>query len=273
MSAPRASKPRPDDRRNAGEAQAAAPGAGAGRPGAFARAEVDLPEGCLPCVWMSAGLVAYKLCEREYECDGCPLDAALGGPHPWAELRGAGRARFDVRGDRRYSRSHVWVRALGRTRVRCGVDAFAGRLLDQVSAVVLPAVGTLMRRGEPACWLVDDGEPIAIASPLDGTVVRANDDARREPARVASQPYDDGWLFDLEVAAADAPDAQLLDVRAARLDTARDLRSLRRHVAHRARAAQRRVGPTLRDGGVPIARPRGFLGRDAYHRLVQHFLR
>ncbi len=39
----------------------------------------DLP-GVLPCVWMSAGLVAFKLCDREGECEGCPFDRAMQDP-------------------------------------------------------------------------------------------------------------------------------------------------------------------------------------------------
>lgn len=36
----------------------------------------------LPCIWMSAGLLSYRLCDREYDCEHCPLDAALRGAPP-----------------------------------------------------------------------------------------------------------------------------------------------------------------------------------------------
>jgi len=29
------------------------------------------------CVWMDAGVVNYKLCDRAFDCDRCPLDQAL----------------------------------------------------------------------------------------------------------------------------------------------------------------------------------------------------
>jgi len=29
------------------------------------------------CVWMDAGVINYKLCDRLYDCDRCPLDQAL----------------------------------------------------------------------------------------------------------------------------------------------------------------------------------------------------
>lgn len=29
------------------------------------------------CVWMAAGILSYQLCEREFDCDQCPLDKAM----------------------------------------------------------------------------------------------------------------------------------------------------------------------------------------------------
>jgi hypothetical protein len=29
------------------------------------------------CVWMASGVVTYKLCEFEYNCEACPFDQAL----------------------------------------------------------------------------------------------------------------------------------------------------------------------------------------------------
>lgn len=40
----------------------------------------EMPPGVLPCVWMSAGLVAFKLCDREGECESCPFDRAMRSP-------------------------------------------------------------------------------------------------------------------------------------------------------------------------------------------------
>ena len=29
------------------------------------------------CVWMRAGVIRFWLCDRDFDCDNCPLDAAL----------------------------------------------------------------------------------------------------------------------------------------------------------------------------------------------------
>lgn len=45
----------------------------------LAQGDRPISQPLLPCVWMSAGLVAFKLCDREGECEGCPFDRAMQG--------------------------------------------------------------------------------------------------------------------------------------------------------------------------------------------------
>ena len=115
-----------------------------------------LPEGALPCVWMTAGMVAYKLCTRDYDCENCPLDVALRGadnvsrvetgagthPAPVTGEKQSTSARWDFPADRRYHACHSWVLPLSGRRVRCGVDAFAAHLLGQVTSVVFPTAAS-----------------------------------------------------------------------------------------------------------------------------------
>jgi hypothetical protein len=79
---------------------------------------------------MSAGLVRYKLCDRDFDCERCPLDAALRGDAEWREAEPT-RADEPRRGlafpdDRRYSDGHLWAFDRGGI-ARAGVDALAAR--------------------------------------------------------------------------------------------------------------------------------------------------
>lgn len=38
-----------------------------------------IPPEELKCVWMVAGVLSYRLCNRAYECESCLLDKALQG--------------------------------------------------------------------------------------------------------------------------------------------------------------------------------------------------
>jgi len=31
----------------------------------------------VPCIWMTAGVISYKLCNFGYECETCPFDQAM----------------------------------------------------------------------------------------------------------------------------------------------------------------------------------------------------
>ena len=35
------------------------------------------PQGFNKCVWMESGVVSYKLCPFQYNCEACPFDQAL----------------------------------------------------------------------------------------------------------------------------------------------------------------------------------------------------
>jgi hypothetical protein len=37
------------------------------------------------CVWMRAGVIRFWLCDRDFDCENCPLDAALRGTRPRPE--------------------------------------------------------------------------------------------------------------------------------------------------------------------------------------------
>lgn len=51
----------------------------------------DAVESPARCVWMLAGVVSYRLCNRAFDCDHCPLDRAL---REGARAAGPGLDRF-----------------------------------------------------------------------------------------------------------------------------------------------------------------------------------
>ena len=102
------------------------------------------------CIWMSAGLVAYKLCHRDYACESCPFDAAMRGAEAATRRsNGTEPAPPPFPGDRWYHPAHLWVRREGANRVRVGIDAFAAHLLADLDRVMLPPPGTPVRRDAP----------------------------------------------------------------------------------------------------------------------------
>lgn len=160
-----------------------------------------------PCVWMCAGLLSYKLCERGFDCERCPLDAALRGtlsggseritPH----LDRRADAELFPR-DRLYADGHLWIKAASHDDVRVwrvGLDAFAAALVGCAVGVGGPPPGSAVARGSRVFDLdLGLGEPLTLNAPLSGTVHRVNDALHRHPHRAVTEPYGDGWLVELQ---------------------------------------------------------------------------
>ena len=99
------------------------------------------------CVWMSAGLLTYKLCDRDFDCDHCPLDAALRGRHRDSDgvvpLSGPSLSDMLFPADLLYSAGHCWVgRMSNGGKLRCGLDAFAAALIGHVEEVSWSVAGS-----------------------------------------------------------------------------------------------------------------------------------
>jgi glycine cleavage system H lipoate-binding protein len=233
-----------------------------------------LPDHVQPCVWMVAGVLNYRLCDRDYDCDHCPLDAAIHGapaapPSAGVETAGAPLA-WEIRDGLHYH-PDGWVAVAAERCLRWGIDGVAAALLDHVTAIVLPAVGTDLVQGKVACWVTDDGELMPLRSPVSGTVARTNQALQRDPALMAHSPYDAGWL--VEVEGGDLGSHPGLKGAAERRQGAeRQMGRFRRtamaylHTCHE-------VGPTAQDGGERLPDLRRMLGRARYHRLVYSLLR
>ncbi len=237
-----------------------------------------LRSGAEPCVWMAAGQIAYKLCDRDFRCEECPLDASLRGRGVPAGAPEVSRPPLpvgdaDFPDDRRYGEGHTWAGVTADDRVRIGLDAFAARLLRHLSGIVLPPAGARIEKGHAGCWVTDEVITLSLKSPVSGTVVRSNPRLRSSPALAAESPYEEGWLLDVSCENAEAAvlglltAAEIRDRARAGLDRLRDL-SLGAATGRQGAP----VGPTLADGGEPARDLRRLLGSTAYYGIVARLL-
>jgi glycine cleavage system H protein len=248
-----------------------------------------LPAGSRLCVWMAAGLVAYKLCDRDFDCDACPFDAVMRGQAPGAPVPRSspespapglpvpsallmssvqpapGALLFPA--DRGYHPTHTWVKVGERNLVRIGLDAMATWLAGDASAVVLPVEGTLVAPGAAGCWLVDQSGTLPLRMPVTGTVARANALLRNHPRLVITDPYGSGWLVEV---ACPAPEslAGLESAAQARARAEDELRAFESALAALAARGRGEVGATLADGGERLRDWRRILGPVRFRREV-----
>jgi glycine cleavage system H protein len=102
--------------------------------------------------------------------------------------------------DLRYSPEHEWVRVDG-TRARIGITDYAQDALGDIVFVDLPAVGSEVASGGQIGEVESTKSVSEIYAPVPGTVTAVNDALNTAPEAINGDPYGEGWLCELELAA------------------------------------------------------------------------
>ena len=101
--------------------------------------------------------------------------------------------------DLKFTSEHEWVREPGQTdgSVRVGITDFAQDALGDIVFVQLPEVGETVTSGAVVGELESTKSVSEIYAPLGGEIVARNEALDTTPELVNSDPYGEGWLFDL----------------------------------------------------------------------------
>ncbi len=188
------------------------------------------------CVWMTAGIVSYYLCDRDFDCENCHLDMAMRKAGSRQEVPPPGQSVQDspatgLREGYLYGRSHCWIKPLGERLLRIGLEPGLSAALLALKAVVLPSPGEQFCKGQSCLWIVLEGGTFAIEAPCGGIVCDRNTRLGAQPHLLRFRPFDEGWLFDLEAEVPSPKDPDYMDWEKAekyyREDMTRFKRSLR----------------------------------------------
>lgn len=114
--------------------------------------------------------------------------------------------------DLRYTSEHEWLRTPGGEpeSVRVGITDFAQDALGDIVYVSLPAVGDSIEAGSSVGELESTKSVSDVYAPVSGEVVAVNEALDATPELVNSDPYGEGWLFEI-VPASGADVEGLLD--------------------------------------------------------------
>ncbi|GAB3998844.1 glycine cleavage system protein GcvH [Nocardioides marmoraquaticus] len=113
--------------------------------------------------------------------------------------------------DLKYTAEHEWVREPGETEgaVRVGITSFAQDALGDIVFVQLPEVGESVSAGAVVGELESTKSVSEVYAPVGGEVVARNEALDATPELVNTDPYGEGWLF--EVVPDDSGSSDLLD--------------------------------------------------------------
>jgi glycine cleavage system H lipoate-binding protein len=253
-----------------------------------------------PCIWVFAGVVNYRLCDRSYECEGCELFHALasGGvhsgtanrleapsdldaPHPgkpagsvsWTEEQVSshlhhvlGDCRLYL--DRHYRPPHFWLLRDADGEVRVGLASHVLRILSPIAEIVTPGVGLHLKRGQPCGWVIRDGMAISLSMPMCGVVREVNDAAFA--AGGTGTHSGDPWLFRVEPSQPLSAVEGLLRGEEMLLWYLDSIRTLKRYLREAVSSPTAdMLGPVMADGGARELCLEDVLGRARFEELLE----
>ena len=115
----------------------------------------------------------------------------------------------------RYTAEHEWVRIGSDGVARVGITAFAQDALGDVVYVSLPAVGDSVGAGD-SCGEVESTKSVSdLYAPVSGEVVAANATLDTAPELVNTDPYGEGWMYEVKLNG-EGGASSLLDIAAYR---------------------------------------------------------
>jgi glycine cleavage system H protein len=226
------------------------------------------------CVWMSAGILSYQLCDREFDCDRCPLDQAMrmhfsrgtGKPSGGEQASAIGKSETFL-----YSRDHCWVKPGEEGTVRVGLEPEFAAILVDPKAIALPAIGESVSPRESCCWIILPGGTIPIRPPVAGRILNTNARITDSPHELCSHPTTRGWLFEIQRDRSSAGEHLLNKDEASRLYAA-DMARFKDSLTATLGAESETVGLTMADGGQVLREVSALVGPKRYTELVRAML-
>jgi len=250
-----------------------------------------------PCIWVAAGVLSYRLCDRDYDCEHCELHRALGGesdlpvlgvgiplgdsdrlPHGQdpveeqvATYMGSLLSGCTLHLDRYHTADHFWLEPCEDGDILAGLDPQVWRVVRPIDHITTPQLGVWMKRGDPCGWVTRGRLSVSLRAPISGEVTAVNQAHGGEGASPPDPTLQgDGWLLRIHPHESMTAVPGLLrgeDALQWHLQTIR----LIKHYLRGAMVADptRELGQTLADGGAVQLDLAQVLGADRFEALVQ----
>lgn len=158
------------------------------------------------CVWMTAGLISYKLCPHDYRCEECIFDQVIRNESVVADGRynpEAGQVSASLTSETPlkvkdalfYHQYHCWAKVENPEKVRIGIDGILSKFVAQIKAVALPGVGEAVIQDQCFAHIIQERHIVPLISPLTGSVHSVNERLKKTPELLVNDSWEGGWLM------------------------------------------------------------------------------
>ena len=167
------------------------------------------------CIWMTAGVVSYKLCPYNYDCEHCDFDRAMQlqykrkrepvqnkreRRYSTKEFTSKDAAAFftfsvgNLPEDYYFHLAHVWVRTRGKYDWQIGIDQLLSYILPPPIGLELYNNKKELVQNEVFGKIFTTAGTVFLTTPLSGKIIQTNQNLATRPQLLQEDPLETGWL-------------------------------------------------------------------------------
>ena len=105
---------------------------------------------------------------------------------------------MDIRDDYRYTKDHEWIEINDKI-CKIGITDFAQGELGDIVFMEMPEIGSKLKAGDTVGTIEAVKTVADIYSPINGSIMKCNNELLDKPDLINSDPYGDGWIIIIEV--------------------------------------------------------------------------
>ncbi len=172
------------------------------------------------CVWMSAGVVSFKLCDLEFECEHCAYDKIIRSkisnifiaktyeaPNSIKTMNFSDHAKMlidklvdsEINPTYYYAKNHICLFKEEDDVVIIGIDDLLAKILTYITCIVWMPVGELVRQKKSFCWFIQKDKTLTLYSPINGTVLQNNSSLLNSPDHIRTNDLQKSWLTKIQL--------------------------------------------------------------------------
>lgn len=160
----------------------------------------------MKCVWMTSGIISYKLCSLDFMCEDCVFDRVMhnaagsndmDGPlTPDVLTSGPSSNRLD--GSLFYHKNHCWVKVVNPYEVVIGINGILAKLMYGIKTVVLPRVGDPVIKNQVFAHIMLEKHIFPLIMPVNGEITAINATLEKQPELLRTEFREKGWLVTIK---------------------------------------------------------------------------
>lgn len=239
----------------------------------------------MKCVWMTSGIISYKLCSLNFSCENCMFDKVMhnattlnakkqginGVQSP--ESSTAGQSANSLDGALFYHENHCWVKVVTTDEVVIGLNGLLAGLIYGIKTVVLPKTGDSVYRNQVFAHVLQEKHIVPLIMPVSGVITAVNSDLEHSPELLQTDYRKKGWLVTVK---SDNLENELRTLffgsKAQEWYLAKD-RVVREAINYHYNEGLENIGATIQDGGELVNNVSEILTSDQYNKIIEELSR